>query len=116
MLRHIAALAIALAVSVPAMTLADEVNVLSNVALKAIIKSKYARQNLPVACVLLVDFRIEGKWGVGELREKHDEKCGGDPRNAPRLTTVSVNRRTKRVYFENLDGERVPAKRYRGPL
>lgn len=81
---------------------------------KAIAASKAARGGLPLACVALVDFRREGKWSVGELREKHGGRCGGDPNTAPRLTTVWVERASRAVFFENLEGDKVPAARFAG--
>ena len=34
-------------------------------------------------------------WFEFELRERHNEKCGGDPYTAPRLSTINVSRDMK---------------------
>lgn len=53
----------------------------------------YKLLNLPIACV---DFTTNGDGHNGGadyyvvVREKHSEKCGGDPETAPRILTIVV--------------------------
>ena len=94
---------------------ATELQRLVAVAIKAVSKHKDVRGGLPVGCVLLTEFHIDGRWAEGTLRERHGGKCEGDPGVEPRITTVWVERSTRRVYVANSDGDRVPIERFRPP-
>jgi hypothetical protein len=93
---------------------ATELQALTSVVLRAVRKSESSRGGLPMACVGLARFRIDGQWATGDLREKHGGKCGGDPGTGPRITSLWVDRASKRVFVENLEGDRVPIESYRG--
>lgn len=92
----------------------SELRTLTSVVMQALRKNEAARGGLAMACVGLSSFRVEGKWAVGDLREKHGGKCGGSPGTGPRITGVWVERTSKRVFVENLEGDRVPIETYRG--
>ena len=68
------------------------------VALDKVIQSieKHKLTTLPSECLLFISDN-KGDYYEIEVREKHNEMCGGDPKTAPRLFKYEVNKYTGKM-------------------
>ena len=52
--------------------------------------------SLKPECLMFMAEKTERGYTV-DVREKHDEKCGGDPQTAPRLFSYEIDRRSGKM-------------------
>lgn len=57
---------------------------------------KHKLTTLKTECLMFVDEEAETSYLI-DVREKHDEKCGGDPETAPRLFSYEIDKRSGRM-------------------
>jgi hypothetical protein len=73
------------------------------------------RGGLTTRCVVLASMRVEGAWFVVDVREQHNERCGGDPGTMPRMQTLRIESGRGRVWVEDIiEGEHVRLSSSRG--
>lgn len=67
--------------------------------------------DIPKECVFLMENgSTEAYWGI-DVRENHNEKCGGDPNTAPRLMSYEVNKQTGKLCTDSIKwAEKLQAK------
>ncbi|WP_100287709.1 hypothetical protein [Conservatibacter flavescens] len=69
-----------------------------NVAIEKVTQSieKHKLTSLHQECLLFISDDKVDYYEV-EVREKHNETCGGDPQTSPRLFTYEINKRTGKM-------------------
>ncbi|MDO4879517.1 MAG: hypothetical protein Q3966_09560 [Neisseria sp.] len=70
----------------------------SRQAVSQVIKSveKHKLTTLKTECLMFVDEETAKSYLV-DVREKHDEQCGGDPQTAPRLFSYEIDKRSGKM-------------------
>ncbi|OOH91833.1 hypothetical protein BMT54_01620 [Pasteurellaceae bacterium 15-036681] len=60
---------------------------------RSIIKNKLTE--LPIQCLMFIENDVGNDFPYHQIdvREKHNQECGGDPETAPRLFSYSVNKK-----------------------
>ena len=53
-------------------------------------------------CLMFISDRHDKQAAAFEIREKHDDKCGGDPDVAPIVDRFRVNRSSKQIEWYNV--------------
>lgn len=69
-----------------------------DMALKKVIQSinKHKLTSLQEECLLFISNNYDDFYEI-EVREKHNNICGGDPQTEPRLFTYEVNKKTGKM-------------------
>ena len=74
-------------------------------AVEKVVKS--AKKNnllhLPIQCVSFYKYEETETTFDIDVREKHNEKCGGDPETAPRLFSYQVNKRNGKLCTDSME-------------
>lgn len=81
--------------------LGDELDVVANAdrAIGFVIASvkKNKLLSLPLDCVSFVESGEDNAYFHIDIREKHNEKCGGDPQSSPRIMSYQVHKSTGKL-------------------
>lgn len=63
--------------------------------IKSVKKNKLT--TLPMECLFFMESSSNDIYYEIDVREKHDQKCGGDPETAPRLMSYEVDKKTGKM-------------------
>lgn len=77
-----------------------------------VIKSVQKNHLLPVSleCVSFLSIGEDKQYFYIDIRENHNERCGGDPHTSPRLMTYQVHKKTGNLCTDSVEwAERLKA-------
>ncbi|TDQ57436.1 hypothetical protein EDC45_1497 [Mesocricetibacter intestinalis] len=57
---------------------------------------------LKTECLIFMESEVNDIYYFVDVREKHDEKCGGAPYTAPRLMSYEVNKKTGELCTDSI--------------